>query len=238
MADSKEGSNIIASTDDDRPVNGEQNNEAEAMGGTPGNDHDAGDDDNDDDNDDADDNDDEDDGGSFVVQFEPLLAELKERMNEAGAHQPKLQDKIVPGVRKLFQEYWQAVMKDVENLIASNEAIPDQLTNPAAKTFRIWVFKQDEDSLNSCPCCLPICGDDIVLKNNQGVTKVDLIRGISQYLYADVDKFPALHCMDDGSTDALPVASVEFNYMTNGGQDETCVLASHEPGIWMYCTPP
>lgn len=145
-----------------------------------------------------------------------------------------------------FQIYWRTVFSRLATSVKTDPSIPFYITSPPVKKFTITLFR--DRSGMGCPCSLPEVSPNIVVANETGVSKEDVMRVFTEYMY--------------GTT--LPTIFYEPEYGSNGELDEDydyddpdyeevreergCSLvhgvnwmgrgAWIEPNIFMYCYGP
>lgn len=101
----------------------------------------------------------------------------------------------------IFQEYWRNVFLRLRETVSADSAIPKYLTEPPVRKFTITLF--DDMTGLACPCCHPEVEPNIVLENDSGVTKEDLVDGIANVLYGDrlprvyIEPDPLIHDEDE-----------------------------------------
>ncbi|KAI5458183.1 hypothetical protein BGZ63DRAFT_427451 [Mariannaea sp. PMI_226] len=84
-----------------------------------------------------------------------------------------------------FKTYWHGVFSQLAKTIDSDADIPAFLTSPPEEEFTVALFAEKGACAFECPCCLPDVENNIVLKNVNGVTKGDLIKAFTEYMYGD-----------------------------------------------------
>ncbi|KAL2128472.1 hypothetical protein VTI74DRAFT_9141 [Chaetomium olivicolor] len=83
--------------------------------------------------------------------------------------------------RAKFLEYWREVFAKLMAEIAADSTSPEHLTSPPTKRFIVKFY--NEPSGLCCPCALPSAWPSITLENEHGVTKLDLVKGVGDFLY-------------------------------------------------------
>lgn len=154
-----------------------------------------------------------------------------------------------------FQTYWRGVFTHLRESVSADSSIPRYLTEPPVDQFTITLFNA-EHALN-CPCCHPDVDPNIVLENDDGVTKEDLIDGFIDYMYGDalprvyIEPYSVLHkdiVTESGGSRMVPggeggeysegAGAVVYSCSwMSGGTDEDgeTEAYSSDPQIVMYC---
>lgn len=79
----------------------------------------------------------------------------------------------------------------------SDQSVPEFVTRPPVKKFAIKLFDNEalENSRCSyCPCILPDVELTILLEDEVGVKKLDIVKGLRNYLYQD-DSDPVIYSL-------------------------------------------
>jgi hypothetical protein len=153
-----------------------------------------------------------------------------------------------------FQAYWRKIFGKMRDRVIGDATIPHYLTSPPVKSFRITLYSRQHQL--GCPCCHPDVDPSIVLENETGVTKADLISGINNTLYgdtlprvylepeplywtsaADEAKRPCIH--DGDFRDDSGVVVFSYNWMTAGNVGNGAArMYGDKASIILYCCPP
>lgn len=158
-------------------------------------------------------------------------------------------DAASPGA---FQSYWRGVFTQLQERVASDKSIPEQLTSPPSTTFWVNLFAQSPGTEPSCPCCLPDVEPSVRLENDAGVTKGDLVAGLGGFLYGG-GRPPRVYVEDPERNDVVPeeteaqrpgvvVHAADWMSEGGGGDDEgrryvyTGGWIGRPAMIWMYCS--
>ncbi|KAI5460863.1 hypothetical protein BGZ63DRAFT_387938 [Mariannaea sp. PMI_226] len=186
----------------------------------------------------------EDDDPGFVKETWGLaVRSIKEATKNAFPESPKDND------ISAFQTYWRGVFSQLATTVASDTSIPKFLTFPPSKVFEITVFHEDY-GFAACPCCLPTVKPSFVIRNINGVTKVDLIEGIAQYMYGDT--LPTLYLEEPVEEGQKPIEKEYDEDMDDIDEvyiKQATALVYHQewlvwpadlvsPGMWMFCCAP
>jgi hypothetical protein len=151
-----------------------------------------------------------------------------------------------------FQSYWHGVFLGIRDSIASDPTMPEMLTSPSAKKFKILLF--DAKHGLGCPCCLPNVDANIALENEEGVTKLDFIEGLAKYLYGSPTALPTVYGRvmgnnadseaDHSASSSAGTLIYAADWMSMGrqhGSDEKLAYVHYEDTmkpvlkIWLYC---
>ncbi len=161
-----------------------------------------------------------------------------------------------------FRSYWSHVFVGLRDSVLANPDIPEYLTSPPLKEFRIRWF--DELDPLCCPYGDPDFMPSITIRRDTGVTKVDLVESLNAALYGESpatvyhqDSYD--HSTPDGETDGEVVEPTtnddvqdvipnqglliyQSDWMIEGGGEDgrrevyTEIYAGREaPAIWLYC---
>ncbi|KAK3302782.1 uncharacterized protein B0T15DRAFT_315030 [Chaetomium strumarium] len=115
-------------------------------------------------------------------QWDPTIDAICSVIRTAFPSSPHNPVTTTTTTRPDFQSYWHGVFTQLISTVAADATIPQHLTSPPVKDFEIKVF--DRGHVGGCPCCLPDVEANILLENEDGVTKVDFVRGVRDYLFA------------------------------------------------------
>lgn len=132
-----------------------------------------------------------------------------------------------------FRHYWHGVFTQLADTIAADPAIPEQLASPPIKKFMVNLF--DRPHPMCCPCSLPDVDPTITLENEIGVTKMDLVRGLRDYLYGE--ESPEIND-EDGEAFTMDTALLyTFDWMSGGYDDDGNRISYYfkQPKIFLYC---
>jgi hypothetical protein len=159
-----------------------------------------------------------------------------------------------PSSPSTFQTYWHDIFARLRDSMLADPQIPQYLTSPPVPKFTITLF--DVIHGLNCPCCHPDVGPNIVLENEEGVTKGDLINGFIQCMYGDalprvyIEPEPLCEEEADASTgeeveipdgtyrDDAGMLVYSASWMSAcGGQEGEAIAYSDEPNIVLYCCP-
>lgn len=154
-----------------------------------------------------------------------------------------------------FQTYWRGVFTRLRESVSADSSIPQYLTEPPVDQFSITLFNA-EHALN-CPCCHPDVDPNIVLENDDGVTKEDLIDGFIDYMYGDtlprvyIEPYSVYHkdiVTESGGMRMVPgggggeynegagAVVYSFSWMSGGtDEDGETVAYPSDPKVTMYC---
>lgn len=121
----------------------------------------------------------DDDKGPFSVriQWGPAISAIKTAVAEAFPASPSF-DASSPAP---FRSYWYDVFTRLAETMASDDSVPERITSPAVTRFNIILY--GEGGAGSCPCCLNERDPEILLENESGVGKVDMVIGLRDALY-------------------------------------------------------
>ncbi|KAK4188623.1 hypothetical protein QBC35DRAFT_382141 [Podospora australis] len=90
--------------------------------------------------------------------------------------------------REEFRKFWFEVLTKTAEEVESDNTIPMYLTEPKGKKFTVKFFDKEPTWGCRCPCSLPdVDGEEgkVVIRNEEGVTKGMLVRGVRDYLFGD-----------------------------------------------------
>ncbi|EJT73042.1 hypothetical protein GGTG_09893 [Gaeumannomyces tritici R3-111a-1] len=207
-------------------------------------------------------NDDDDSNGRRRQQWADVASVINLAVRGAFPASPAF-DAGDPGA---FQAHWRAVFAWLHDCVAADAGIATQLADPPLRRFEIRILDDgggsasavsgvgacDDDSGNDsdigCPCRLlpKTAAPSIVLRNDRGVTKVDLVRGLSRYLYGS-DQPPLVYRQQGpaGRDDCSPTAAADDNDDDPPLSQQRGPALPYEAGwmgsydgIWVYCCPP
>jgi hypothetical protein len=141
--------------------------------------------------------------------------------------------------RREFQQYWHGVFTRLLETVAADSTIPSQLSSPPVTKFTVNLFNHPHSMC--CPCSLPDVSPTIELENEQGVSKMDLVRGTRDYLYGDT--VPIINTLHDGNDFKSDECAVETplvfaaDWMSGGYNDEGERVSyySSSPHVFIYC---
>lgn len=114
-----------------------------------------------------------------VEQWEDVVNAITKKSKEVFAAGPPF-DATSPSA---FQTYWRGVFTRLRESVSADPSIPRYLTEPPVNRFSITLF--DAEHALNCPCCHPDVEPNILLENDGGVTKEDLLDGFTGYMYGD-----------------------------------------------------
>lgn len=117
--------------------------------------------------------------GVVIEKWYDVIEAITKTTQEAFAASPAF-DATNPSA---FQTYWRGVFTRLRDSISADSSIPHYLTEPPVDWFTITLF--DAAHALNCPCCHPDVEPGIMLDNDDGVTKEDLIDGFIDYMYGD-----------------------------------------------------
>lgn len=144
--------------------------------------------------------------------------------------------------RTEFRQYWWDVFTQVLESVAADSAIPTHLTSPPVTKFVVKVFDKQHEL--GCACGLPAVDPTIALENDEGVTKLDLVRELRDYLYGEAS--PAINTTEvKGGIDASSTVTMdtplmyEADWMSGGSNGHGAQLSYYDevPEIFVYCCP-
>lgn len=118
----------------------------------------------------------------LIERWKPMTDALIAATREAFSSSPRGTSGTDPG-REDFLEHWRGVFAKLTDKIAADSTFPEHLTSPPTKKFIIKFY--DEPSGLCCPCSLPEAWPSITLENEHGVTKLDLVNGMRDFLYGE-----------------------------------------------------
>ncbi|KAM7185853.1 hypothetical protein V8F20_011624 [Naviculisporaceae sp. PSN 640] len=166
----------------------------------------------------------------------PTIVALRTAVNAAFPSSPRPTPTSTKEEITAFNTYWRRVFEDLHKQVESDDSIPKFLSTPPIKKFEIIIFTENNGL--DCPCCLQdISPANIILENKDGLTKGDLILGLSKYLYGldlNLDPTSPLSVTTSGGVDdevghLLPVIYSEYEitikpayppYLVKGGDRE------------------
>lgn len=142
-----------------------------------------------------------------------------------------------------FQSYWRQVFTELRSSMESDSTIPNHLTSPSTAIFEIRLQKSEHSG--ECPCCLPQKEPEIVLRNDNGVTKGDLVIGLVDYLYNEQSTDVASDTNSKGAKRFARQGKVilDFNWMSAPEEIDgrNIAFVNEElriPEIFVYCGKP
>lgn len=183
-----------------------------------------------------------------VETWNKAVDTILEATRAAFPHSPAF-DAASPGA---FQSYWRGVFARLQERIASDDSIPEQLTSPPSRAFWVNLFAQAPTAEPACPCCLPDVEPSVKLENAEGVTKGDLVAGLGGVLYG-AGRPPRVYAEDPERDDVVPeedgaqrpgVLVHGADWMSEGGRGDddgrkyvyTGGWIGRPAMIWMYCS--
>ncbi|KAJ3529191.1 hypothetical protein NM208_g9873 [Fusarium decemcellulare] len=116
--------------------------------------------------------------GPIVETWDKVTKAIQDATEEAFAASPPFD----PSLPSTFQTYWRNVFNRLRNSVSADPSIPRHLTDRAVLKFTITLFDQ-EPAIGST--LSHSYSEPIVLKNNDGVQKEDLVNGLIDKLYGD-----------------------------------------------------
>jgi hypothetical protein len=140
--------------------------------------------------------------------------------------------------RDEFQQYWHAIFTRLLETVAADSTIPGQLASPPVTEFVVNLFNHPHSMC--CPCSMPDVSPTITLENEQGVSKMDLVRGMRDYLYGDtVPIINVLYDNDRESEERAVETPLVFaaDWMSGGNNDkgERVSYYHDSPHVFIYC---
>ncbi|KAK4238046.1 hypothetical protein C8A03DRAFT_15449 [Achaetomium macrosporum] len=145
-----------------------------------------------------------------------------------------------PGTtREEFRSYWHGIFTQLLSTVGADASIPYYLTSPPVKKFEIKVF--DKTHALGCPCCLPEVDADIVLENEDGVSKLDLVQGVRDHLYGEYGVVPLVNTEEDeeGVMEMETALVYSANWMSapswEGEEGERVCYYREVPEVFLYC---
>lgn len=183
---------------------------------------------------------DSDDDAQLIEKWGPTVDAILAATKEAFPSSPRGSSDPEPN-REEFRQYWHGAFTQLLETVAADSAIPEHLTSPPVKKFVVKLF--DERHSMCCPCSLPDVDPTIVLENSSGVTKLDLVRGLHDYLYGEAS--PGINTErvpDSSDADTLTVDTPLLycaDWMSCGSNDkgERLSYYTEVPEAFMYCCP-
>lgn len=195
------------------------------------------------------------DPGPVIEKWKPMVDAIAEATKKAFPASPPFD----PSSPSTFQTYWRGVFADLRDSALEDNEIPHYLTEPPLPTFTVTLF--DRMHALRCPCCQSYSEPAIELRNEDGVTKGDLMNAVIDTLYGDV--LPKVFIEQepfrggDDEIDDSEVASEDdtpdagrfrndsgvliytYSWMSSGGNDagET-IMYGDEPDVILYCCRP
>ncbi|KAL2020026.1 hypothetical protein VTK56DRAFT_8929 [Thermocarpiscus australiensis] len=140
--------------------------------------------------------------------------------------------------REEFRQYWWGVFTQLLEFIAADPAIPAHLTSPPVTKFVVKLF--DQPHRMCCPCSLPDVDPTITLENEDGVTKMDLVRGLRDYLYGETP--PIIYTAVDDFTEESITMDTPLIYWSDwmsssdtNESGETFSYYDDVPEVFLYC---
>jgi hypothetical protein len=179
----------------------------------------------------------------LIEDWSEVVSAVTDATKEAVRRSPPFN----PRKPSLFQSYWSEVFNDLSARVATNSSIPEFLTSPPTKIFRINLF--DNPSPMCCPCSLPDVETNIIVRNPNGVNKTDFVQALAEYMYGE--DLPKIYRESsdrfEGESEHMAALVYESDWMS-GGRDRTAgeervrkfVYDHYEdevrtPKIWLYC---
>ncbi|KAH6874413.1 hypothetical protein B0T10DRAFT_498879 [Thelonectria olida] len=139
-----------------------------------------------------------------------------------------------------FQRYWRDAFTQLSNSISSDSTVPGFLTCPPTRKFSVFIFDLGQ---KGCPCCLPETSPNIVVENEDGVTKDDFMKAFTDYMYGG--PLPRVN-HEDGSQASGGICALVYgsNWMSQGKNADGEKLAMLQmvapkdriPEIWLFCS--
>lgn len=180
--------------------------------------------------------------GAFEAITDAVIAafQASPRSIEASGPEPN---------REEFRQYWWGVFTELIETVAADNSIPKSLTTPETDKFAIKLF-DDPRTADDCPNTLPKVNPTITLENDRGVTKMDLVRGLRDYLFGETApeinlnprtdwKFPEARVGPTGVEVATMDTTLPYkvNWVKGDTDDYDEELSHHKqvPEVFMYC---
>ncbi|KAJ4294954.1 hypothetical protein N0V88_005194 [Collariella sp. IMI 366227] len=116
----------------------------------------------------------------LIENWKPTFDAIVAATRKAFDSSPKGTKGMEPG-RGEFLEHWRGVFARLTYKIAADSKFSEHLTSPPTKKFIIKFY--DKPSGLCCPCSLPEAWPSITLENEHGVTKLDLINRMGDFLF-------------------------------------------------------
>ncbi|KAL2108162.1 hypothetical protein VUR80DRAFT_4154 [Thermomyces stellatus] len=126
---------------------------------------------------------------TIIEKWQGVVEAIRATTAEAFAASPPF-DASSPST---FQTYWRTVFRRLRQDVSANPDIPRHLTAPPVTRFTVTLFDQIH-SLR-CPCGHPDVDPNIVLENEDGVTKEDLMDAFIDCMYGNA--FPRVYIEPD-----------------------------------------
>jgi hypothetical protein len=140
--------------------------------------------------------------------------------------------------RDEFQRYWHAIFTRLLETVAADSTIPGQLASPPVTKFIVNLFNHPHSMC--CPCSMPDVSPTITLENEQGVGKMDLVRGMRDYLYGDT--VPIINVLDgrefeseECAVETPLVFAADWMSGGNTAEGERVSYYTSSPHIFIYC---
>lgn len=141
-----------------------------------------------------------------------------------------------------FQTYWRDIFTQLQSIVESDPGIPEYLTSPPVKHFVLTLF--DEPHGSGCPCGLPYVVPSILLENESGVTKNDLLREFTDYMYGE--ELPEIFTTSDDldtSTDDSGVLMFTMEWISSVSKVDGKKVAHMDefddeikaPNVFIFC---
>ncbi|KAK3314153.1 hypothetical protein B0H66DRAFT_457315, partial [Apodospora peruviana] len=137
-----------------------------------------------------------------------------------------------------FQSHWRGIFTTLSSEIAADATIPTYLTSPPVKKFEINLFTEDGEL--GCPCCLPdVQQASITLENENGVTKEDFMRGLTDYLYNRRDgELPMIYSKEKMEGEESDEAEFMYDrYFDREVKRQECEGEDYEETVFEYKFP-
>ncbi|KAH6886325.1 hypothetical protein B0T10DRAFT_490987 [Thelonectria olida] len=180
----------------------------------------------------------EDDEQDTFEEWGSLVDLIKDKTRDAFEASPQGADFSV----EAFQGYWRDVFQQLAVSVKSSPNIPTFLTSPPVKKFTVTFF--EEGHVGGCPCCLPDAKPGIVIANENGVTKDDLMEAFVDYMYGD--GLPTIHSERGVGKKACALMH-DVDWMSESTDKESgrrvmygswMELDDRVPKVFMYCCGP
>jgi hypothetical protein len=176
----------------------------------------------------------------LVEKWKPTTNAMTEATRNAFASSPQGTLGAEPS-RADFRQYRHGVFTQLLAAVASDPDIPAHLTSPPVARFAVKFL--DQPDAVRCPCCFSGIRSSILLENEQGVTKTDLVKGVRDFLYGEAA--PPVFYVDakagrESETTSMETAlvhTVDWITTAHSQRGEWVSFYSEMPQISMYCCP-
>ncbi|KAM0417364.1 hypothetical protein ACHAPT_012598 [Fusarium lateritium] len=116
----------------------------------------------------------------IIEKWQPIVDALDAATKDAFPASPAFD----PSSPSTFQTYWRGVFTRLRDSVVSDAEISHHLTKPPVSRFTVTLF--DNMHVLGCPCCQSYSEPAVVLENEDGVTKEELLNGIIDKVYGEV----------------------------------------------------